>query len=185
MTSGRVGLERARTIQEVEGLFRAVALNPFRKTAGVDFYNVPTGAFPRVDAIDRVNHVTAALSPGPVGDVARPWYMHPFQADHLVVLQGTRHVELYRREHGEVEEFEVSAEGVVWRGKPLGGGPALLAWPPLVFHRVRSGPQGSAAINFAVHFEGIDLRTNFNIYDLDTATGRFRTLREGYRDQEV
>jgi len=43
--------------------------------------------------------------------------------------------------------------------------------------------RGHSAINFAVHYEGIDIRTNFNIYDLDTETGKFRVIREGYIDQ--
>ena len=82
-------LNEARLIDEMEGLYRAVALNPFRRTAGVVFDNVPLEAFPRVDAVDRVVHGPDAISPGPVGDVARPWYMHTHQDDHLVVLQGT------------------------------------------------------------------------------------------------
>jgi hypothetical protein len=34
-----------------------------------------------------------------------------------------------------------------------------------------------------VHYEGLDMRTNFNIYDLDTANGAYRVIREGFRDQ--
>jgi hypothetical protein len=43
---------------------------------------------------------------------------------------------------------------------------------------------GSAAINFAVHYKGMDIRTNFNIYGLDFNTGRFKVLWEGFKDQQ-
>jgi hypothetical protein len=68
-------------------------------------------------------------------------------------------------------------------GNILYDGPALLVWPRGVFHRIKSGDHGSASINLATHYEGIDMRTNFNIYDLDTGTGEFRVLREGHLDQ--
>jgi hypothetical protein len=48
---------------------------------------------------------------------------------------------------------------------------------------VRSFEERSVAINFAVHHDGIDIRSNFNIYDLDIETGRFRVIREAYLDQ--
>ena len=61
--------------------------------------------------------------------------------------------------------------------------PAMLVWPWYVFHRIVSGLEGSASLNFAVHYEGLDMRTNFNIYDLDMASGAYRMIREGFRDQ--
>lgn len=40
-------------------------------------------------------------------------------------------------------------------------------------------------MNFAVHYEGFDIKTNFNIYDLDTETGKFEIIRAGHLDQQV
>ena len=68
-------------------------------------------------------------------------------------------------------------------GRILYDGPAMLVWPRGVFHRIRTGEDGSASLNFAVHYEGFDIQTNFNIYDLNTASGRFRTIRDGHEDQ--
>jgi hypothetical protein len=60
----------------------------------------------------------------------------------------------------------------------------MLGWPRRVFHRIVSNEQtGSASINFAVHYEGFDIRTNFNIYDLYVETGSARIIRHGYLDQ--
>jgi hypothetical protein len=170
-------------IPEVPGLYKAIKLQPFRRTEGVSFDILPKELVPRVDAIDRVIHKKEAVSPGPVGDVARPWYMHPHQADNLMVLQGIRYVELYTATHGRIEFFAVTPERLEHNSSVLYEGPAMLVWPRAVFHRIISGPDGSASINLATHYEGIDMRTNFNIYDLDTETGKFSVIREGHLDQ--
>ncbi|MEW5746480.1 MAG: hypothetical protein AB1805_13700 [Nitrospirota bacterium] len=176
-------LNDARIIEEVPGLYKIIPLNVFRRTPGVFFDNVPTRAFRSIDAIDRVVHVSNATSPGAVGEVERPWYMHTHQEDNLLVTHGVRHVELFTKRHGKIESFEVGPEFIRKGGTVAYEGAAMLCWPRAVFHRVRSFAEGSVAINFAVHHEGIDMRTNFNIYDVDLATGRFRVIREAHLDQ--
>ena len=140
-------------------------------------------SLPRIDAVDRVIHKSHAVSPGPVGEVERPWYMHPHQDDNLMVLQGTRYVDIYRKRYEKMEHFVVRADRIEKDGQILFEGPAMLVWPRGVFHRIRTGENGSASLNFAVHYEGFDIRTNFNIYDLNTENGKFETLREGHEDQ--
>jgi hypothetical protein len=176
-------LNDAEVFEEVPGLYKIIRLNLFRKTTGVVFDNVPVKAFPGISAIDRVIHEGNAVSPGPVGDVELPWYMHPHQDDNLVVLYGTRVVDIYTRKHGKIESFIVTPDRIQKNGEVFFDGAAMLVWPRGVFHRIRSTEEGSAAINFAIHYEGIDIRTNFNIYDLDTVTGNFRLIRQGYIDQ--
>ena len=170
-------------VKEEDQFYRIIKLTPFRRTPGVFFDFVPLDALARIDAIDRVIHERAAVSPGPVDGIEQPWYMHPHQEDNLIVLFGTRHVDIYARKHGRVESFVVTPNRIEHNGEVVCSEPAMLVWPRAVFHRIRSGPEGSASLNFAVHHEGFDLRTNFNIYDLDTETGKFRVLREGYKDQ--
>jgi hypothetical protein len=170
-------------VAEIPDFYKVVALQPFRKTEGVSFDILPKELVPKIDAVDRVIHTKKAVSPGPVGDVMEPWYMHPHQDDNLMVLQGVRHVEIYTRAHGRIESFVVTPQYIEHGGKLLYQGPALLVWPRGVFHRIKSGEKGSASINLATHYAGIDMRTNFNIYALDTATGKFRVIREGYLDQ--
>jgi hypothetical protein len=176
-------LNEADIFEEEAGLYRIVPLNVFRRTPGVYFDNVPTGAFSKISAIDRVIHLSKAVSPGRVGNIERPWYMHPHQEDNLLVLHGMRNVELYTKKHGEIEYFVVAPEYIKKNNKVVFEGAAMLCWPNLVFHRVMSSEEGSSAINFAVHHEGIDMRTNFNIYSLDTVTGNFHVIREGHIDQ--
>jgi hypothetical protein len=169
---------------EVKDFYRIIPLKPLRRTPGVLFDNVPMQFLPRIDAIDRVLHEKGAVSPGPVEGVERPWYMHPHQDDNLIVLSGTRHVDIFLKGHG-VLSFEVTPEQILQGGKVLFDGPAMLVWPRYVFHRIVSGESGSASLNFAVHHEGLDPRNNFSIYDLDTESGRFTVIREGFRDQNV
>lgn len=170
-------------VNEVEGLYRVIALTPLRETPRVVFDCVPMDLLPRIDAIDRVLHGAEATSPGPVGEVERPWYMHPCQDDNLVVLHGVREVEIYSEAHGRVVAFTVTPHEISKNGRTLVQGGAMLVWPCRVFHRIRSTANGSASLNLAVHYPGFDLRTNFNVYDLDPASGRYRVIREGHLDQ--
>ena len=60
----------------------------------------------------------------------------------------------------------------------------MLVWPRGVFHRITSGEEGSITINLATHYEGFDIKTNFNIYNLDTKTGDYTVFRDGFKDQK-
>ncbi len=170
--------------QQVAGLYRIIPLRVLRKTPGVSFDMVPTEVLPRIDGIDRVLHDGGAVSPGPVGNVARPWYMHPHQDDNLIVLYGTRFVDIYTKAHGQIESFDVEPHQIRHGGKVVYDGAAMLVWPRGVFHRIRSHDKtGSASLNFAVRYPGFNIDTNFNVHDLDTTSGEYRVLRAGYLDQ--
>jgi len=170
-------------VVDMPGFYRVIALTPFRKTEGVAFDIVPMEYLPAIHGIDRVVHQRGANSPGAVAGVAQPWYMHPQQQDNLLVLGGRRTVELYTRERGRVETLVVEPDRVTSAGKTICDRPALVAWPRGVFHRITSGEAGSVSLNFAVRDPGCDMKTNFNIYDLDTARGTFTLIREGHLDQ--
>jgi len=170
-------------VDEVPGLYGIIPLKVFRKTQKVTFDFVPIERLGRIDAMDRVLHESNAISPGAVGEIERPWYMHPHQDDNLIVLYGRRDVDIYKRSHGRIERFTVTPHEIIKDGKVIFSGGAMLVWPRGVFHRIKSAESGSASLNLAVHYDGFDIRTNFNIYDLDTETGDFRTIREGYLDQ--
>lgn len=173
----------AEIIKQVKNLYKVIEFRAFRRTEGVTFDQVPVDMFDSIDSIDRVLHDRGAVSPGAVGDVKRPWYMHEFQEDNLIVLHGTRHVELYTPEHGRIEYFTVTPNAVYINGELIVEGSAMLVWAANVFHRIVSDDEGSASINFAVHREGFDIKTNFNIYDVNTKNGKYTMIREGFRDQ--
>lgn len=171
-------------LEEIKDLYKVIMLKEFRRTPGVDFDVMINSMVPKIDAVDRVIHRGSAISPGPVGDVDITWYMHPHQADNLFVLAGERHIEVYTPEHGKVESFTITPDYIEHNGIKICDGNAVVVWPPRVFHRIRSGNEGSASINLATHFDGFDIKTNFNIYDLNVETGEYRLIREGYKDQK-
>ena len=172
-------------IRDVEGLYRIIVLRPLRRTKGVRFDMVTLSAIHSIDAIDRVIHDGGAISPGAVEGIERPWYMHTSQDDNLMVMNGTRYVELYTPEHGRVESFTVSSDSITHNGELVYSGAVMLVWPRFVFHRIVSdAATGSASINLATHYDGFNIKTNFSIYDLDTDNGAYHVIREGSLDQD-
>ena len=169
-------------LASLDGLYRVTALQTYRRTPGVLFDAVPLESIASIQAIDRVLHERGAISPGAVGEVARPWYRHNGQDDNLVVLAGYRDVELFR--DGRLVRFRVTPERIEQDGAVLADRAAMLSWPSNVYHRIVSSPEhGSASINLAVRHPWFDWQTEFNIYDLDTDSGRARVVREGHLDQ--
>lgn len=171
-------------LEEIKGLYKIIKLKEFRRTQGVSFDVMYKETIPKIDAIDRVIHTGGAISPGPVGNVENTWYMHPNQDDNLFVLAGARYVEVYTPEHGKIERFTVSPDSIEHNGVKICDGNAVVVWPTGVFHRIRSGEDGSASINLATHYDGFDIKTNFNIYEVNVETGEYKLLREGYKDQK-
>lgn len=170
-------------LDEVDQFWRIITLKPFRKTEGVSFDILPMKYLPKIDGVDRVVHKHGALSPGSVGDVKRPWYLHPQQEDNLLVLQGVRMVDIYSLKYRRLEHFTVEPERVFHNDKLVYEGPAMVVWPTNVFHRITSGDNGSVSLNFAVRLPGFNIDTNFSVYDLDTKTGEYKVIREGKLDQ--
>ncbi len=169
---------------KIDQLYEVIPLTPFRKTPGVRFDILKGDQFDQVGGYDRVIHSGGAISPGGVDGVERPWYMHPHQDDNLLVLHGVRYIDIYTPKHGKVEHFVVDPNLVKRNGKVLYEGPAMLVWPRGVFHRIKSDEElGSASLNFAVRYEGYDIDTEFNIYDVDVQAGSYRLIREGHEDQ--
>ena len=176
-------MNEAKVIDSIEGLYKIISFKIFRKTPGVTFDLVPLHLFPNVDSIDRVLHQQNAQSPGKINEVERPWYMHSHQAENLIVLHGVRQVELYSKHYGKIEKFEVAPNYIKKDGQVVLEGGGMLIWPTNVFHRIITGKEGSASLNFATHFDGFDLKTNFNIYDVNIETGDYKVIREGFKDQ--
>lgn len=167
----------------VEGFYKIIHLKRFRETQGVLFEVFDSNFLQDVKGIDKVVHCGNAISPGPVGDCERPWYMHPYQADNLIVFSGKRYIELYSLKHKTVETFVVTPTQIFHNGTLVCDDGGILTWSPNVFHRVESRDEGSVSMNFAQRYEGFDIKDNFNIYELDIQTGNYFVIREGHEDQ--
>jgi len=168
---------------EEPGFWRIIKLKHFRHTEGVSFDIMPMDILPKIDGIDRVLHKQMAISPGSVGEIARPWYIHHHQEDNLLVLQGERTAEIYSLHSKCLENFTITPDYILRNGILIYDGPAMVVWSVDVFHRITTGKDGSASINFALRHPGFDINTAFDIYDLDTTNGNYNKIREGGLDQ--
>jgi hypothetical protein len=168
-------------------MYRIIPLRMLRRTRGVMFDEMVPSDIPRIQGIDRVIHGPNSISPGPVEDspvpVKRPWYMHPGQDDNLLVLQGTRYIDIFDPKTKTKASFIVSPDKVYKNDKLYYDGPAMVVWPAGIFHRIISGIDGSISVNFATRTEKFDLKDNFNIYNLCTTTGDYQLLKDGSDDQ--
>lgn len=164
-------------------MYRLLPLRTLRRTTGVVFDEIAKSDIPKIHGIDRVIHGPNGISPGPIDSVKRPWYMHEYQDDNLLVLQGTRYVDIYCPKKKEKANFIVTPEKVYKNNILYFNAPAMLVWPAGIFHRIISGSEGSISVNFATRHPEFDIKTNFNIYDLDTETGIYEIIRNGYEDQ--
>ena len=138
---------------------------------------------PKINGIDRVIHGPNSISPGPINNVNRPWYMHSGQDDNLMVLQGTRYVDIYEPKTKNKASFIITPEQIYKNDRLYYDGPAMIVWPAGVFHRIISGDEGSISINLSTRTEKFNLKDNFNIYSLDTDTGKYELLKDGSEDQ--
>ena len=168
-------------------LYRIIPLRILRRTKGVMFDEMVPSDIPKIDGIDRVIHGPNSVSPGPINEknitVKRPWYMHPGQDDNLMVLHGTRYIDIFNPNTSERASFIITPDKVYKNDKLYYDGPAMVVWPAGIFHRIISGSEGSISINFATRNEKFNLKDNFNIYDLNSKTGEYKLIRDGSQDQ--
>jgi hypothetical protein len=164
-------------------LYRIIPLRSLRRTTGVKFDEMVPSDIPKIHGIDRVIHGPNSISPGPVENVKRPWYMHPGQDDNLMVLQGTRYVDIFSHTSFEKASFIITPDQVYKNDKLYYNGPAMVVWPAGVYHRIISGEEGSISVNFASRTKNFNLETNFNIYSLNTYTGDSILIKDGSEDQ--
>ena len=168
-------------------MYRLIPLRVLRRTKGVKFDEMVPSDIPKIDGIDKVVHGPHSISPGSIKDeqinIKRPWYMHPGQDDNLMVLQGTRYIDIFCPNRKKKASFIVTPEQVYKNDKLYYDGPAMVVWPSGIFHRIVSGEEGSISLNFATRNHKFNLDDNFNIYDLDTNTGEYRVIKQGIEDQ--
>lgn len=168
---------------KIEGFYSIKPLKLFRKTEGVVFDAIPKELVAKTSSIDRVLHDKNAVSPGPINDIKRPWYMHFHQQDNLIVLQGHRIVELFSLDLNKKIIFKIYPNKILCDDKVLLDEGGVLTWEENIFHRIISEEEGSASLNFAVRSEGFDIKNNFDIYSIDENLKTYKSIREGFKDQ--
>ena len=168
-------------------MYRLIPLRVLRRTKGVMFDEMVPSDIPTINGIDRVIHGPNSISPGPIEDISvpvkRPWYMHPGQDDNLLVLQGTRYIDIFCINSMMKASFIVTPDKIYKNDKLYFDGPAMIVWPAGIFHRIISGEEGSISVNFSTRTKNFNLDNNFNIYNLCTTTGKYELLKDGSDDQ--
>ena len=168
-------------------MYRIIPLRILRRTQGVKFDEMVPSDIPKISGIDRVIHGPNSISPGPLEDavvpIKRPWYMHDGQDDNLLVLQGTRYIDIFCRKSMTKASFIVSPDRIYKNDKLYFDGPAMVVWPAGIFHRIISGEEGSISVNFSTRTDKFNIKNNFNIYNLCTTTGEYQLLKDGSKDQ--
>ena len=168
-------------------MYRLIPLRLLRRTSGVKFDEMVPSDIPEIHGIDRVVHGPNSISPGPVEDwtppVKRPWYMHTGQDDNLMVVQGTRYIDIYCPARKEKASFIVTPDKIFKNDKLYYDGAAMIVWPAGIFHRIISGEEGSISINFATRTKDFSIEDNFNIYNLNIHSGEYSVLKDGVDDQ--
>lgn len=104
-----------------------------RRTPGVMFDEMVPSDIPKISGIDRVIHGPNSISPGPIDNLKRPWYMHPAQDDNLLVLQGTRYIDIFDVKTLTKASFIVSPDKVYKNDKLYFDGSAMVVWPAGIF----------------------------------------------------
>ena len=98
-------------------LYRLIPLRNLRRTKGVKFDEMVPSDIPLIHGIDRVIHGPSSISPGSVEDsvppIKRPWYMHTGQDDNLLVLQGSRYIDIFDPKTLSKASFIVTPDRVV------------------------------------------------------------------------
>ena len=145
------------------------------------FDEIVPSDIPKIDGIDRVIHAANSISPGPIGDVKRPWYMHPGQDDNLMVLQGTRYVDIYSSETKNKISFIVTPDKIYKNGKLYYDGAAMVTWPSGIFHRIISGDEGSISVNLATRTRKHALRRERELQHIRSELGDGRVSRHSAR----
>ncbi len=168
-------------------MYRLIPLRMLRRTPGVKFDEMVPSDIPKIDGIDKVIHGPNSISPGPIEDSTppckRPWYMHPGQDDNLMVLQGTRYIDIFCPKQKKKASFIVTPDKIYKNDKLYYDGAAMVVWPAGIFHRIISGDEGSISINFATRTNKFDIKDNFNIYKLNVHSGEYYVLKDGSEDQ--
>tara|TARA_B100001741_G_scaffold309418_1_gene307062 strand:- start:470 stop:1030 length:561 start_codon:yes stop_codon:yes gene_type:complete len=168
-------------------MYRLIPLRLLRRTSGVKFDEMVPSDIPEIHGIDRVVHGPNSISPGPVEDwtppVKRPWYMHTGQDDNLMVVQGTRYIDIYCPKRKEKASFIVTPDKIFKNDKLYYDGAAMIVWPAGIFHRIISGEEGSISINFATRTKDFSIEDNFNVYNLNIHSGEYSVLKDGVDDQ--
>tara|TARA_Y100000389_G_scaffold204586_1_gene258165 strand:+ start:4464 stop:4985 length:522 start_codon:yes stop_codon:yes gene_type:complete len=75
------------------------------------------------------------------------WYQNQFEKNNLMVLNGSRNVDLYCPRTYKKENLIIHEDNIYRNGKLYYGSPAIISWSGDLFHKTEIGENGSFSLN--------------------------------------
>lgn len=75
------------------------------------------------------------------------WYANDYEKNNLLVLSGSRELELYCDVKKKKETLVINEDNIYRNGKLYYGSPAMISWYGCIYHRTTSGKDGCLSIN--------------------------------------
>lgn len=75
------------------------------------------------------------------------WYQNRFEKNNLMVLNGSRYLDLYCQRTYKKENLIIHEDNIYRNGKLYYGSPAIISWSGDLFHKTESGENGSFSLN--------------------------------------
>ncbi|MDA9216362.1 hypothetical protein N9O88_00895 [bacterium] len=75
------------------------------------------------------------------------WYQNRFEKNNLMVLNGSRNVDLYCPRTYKKENLIIHEDNIYRNGKLYYGSPAIISWSGDLFHKTEIGENGSFSLN--------------------------------------
>jgi len=125
-------------------MYKLIPFNNISKSINYAFKSINIDSKSMLQIIRQEAHV---VTPPSKTYNTRPWSMHTNQIDKLIILHGSREVELYCRKSKLKEKLTLTTFGVFKNGYMEKENPCMLIIPNGTYHRFINGPYGSTVIN--------------------------------------
>ena len=158
-------------------MFRLLPLGSLKRLTNYKVDNVLQQDIPKITGMYRETHGPNVMTPIGTEDVFREfhdmngvdnvagskcWYANDFERNNLMVLNGSRTIELYCYNRNRREVLTVNEDNIYRNGKLYYGSPAIISWNGSIYHRTISGFKGCVSINFT--------QNSYNISEIKNPT---------------
>tara|TARA_Y100000389_G_scaffold194699_1_gene225065 strand:- start:2827 stop:3345 length:519 start_codon:yes stop_codon:yes gene_type:complete len=143
-------------------MFRLLQLGSLKRLTNYKVDNVIHQDIAKITGIYRETHGSNVMSP--IGteyvfkefhmnctdndEGSKCWYANDFERNNLMVLSGSRTIELYCYVRKTREILTINEDNIYRNGKLYYGSPAMISWDGSIYHRTISGFKGCVSINF-------------------------------------
>ena len=84
------------------------------------------------------------------------WYSNCYERNNLLVLNGSRTVNLFCKYTNQEMTFTITPDNIYKNNKLYYGSPGIISWYGDIYHKTKSGNEGSISINFTENAYSIE-----------------------------